>query len=116
MKIFHIVERKFWNEQKRGESYSPISLKEQGFIHCSRADQILEVANHLYKGNRNLIILRIDQSKVKAEVVNEKPFETPHSIKDFPHIYGALNFGAIEKEIDFPCNSDGSFSLPDLLS
>jgi uncharacterized protein (DUF952 family) len=114
--IFHIVPRKDWEEAKQNGSYSPVSLSNEGFIHCSHTDQILEVANSFYKGHKDLLILRIVDSLVKHEIKEEPPLEAPLSGILFPHIYGELNLNAVEREIDFPCNDDGQFRLPsDLL-
>ena len=42
-------------------------------------------------------------------------FEPAHG-ELFPHCYGAISLDAIAAVIDFPCQSDGSFALPDELS
>ena len=117
MNLFHIVPRSEWEKAKKQGSYSPASLKQEGFIHCSKTDQLLGVANGFYKGQKDLIIIRINKEEVSSEIKFEPPIEAPLSGLLFPHIYGALEINAVEKEIDFPCGSDGNFSLPeDLIS
>ena len=116
MKIFHIVSKEEWGIAKEKGTYHPESLSNEGFIHCSRADQIIKVANSFYKDKSHLIILRIDQTKVSNEIKTEAPLEAPWSDVLYPHIYGELNLDAVEYEVDFPCLEDGSFILPkDLL-
>ena len=115
MKIFHVVNKEDWAMGKKNGTYSPESLKKDGFIHCSRADQIIKVANSFFKNTPNLILLRIDQSKVINEIKTEAPLEAPWSDIHYPHIYGELNIDAVECEFDFPCQSDGLFQLPDNL-
>jgi uncharacterized protein (DUF952 family) len=115
MKIFHILKREEWQEAKKKGSYHPVSLDNEGFIHCSKADQLLGVANSFFKGQDHLIVLRIDQTKVVPEVKIEPPLEAPMSNILFPHIYGELNFDCVEAEIEFNPEEDGTFKLPENL-
>lgn len=112
MNIFHIVSKKEWENAKKKGQYEPASLTLEGFIHCSKTDQILTVANSFYKNQKDLLILRINIEKVKSEIKLEPPLEAPMSGLLFPHIYGALEVQAVEAEVDFPCKSDGTFELP----
>ena len=113
MNIFHIVTRTDWEKAKDTGSYEPASLKQEGFIHCSKTDQLLGVANSFYKGQKDLLILRINKDKVASEIKLEPPLEAPMSGLLFPHIYGALEVAAVDGEVEFPCSDDGSFKLPD---
>ena len=115
MKVFHIIKRQEWNESKKKGYYRPVSLDNEGFIHCSKADQLLTVANSFFRGRDHLIILRIDLSKVKPEVRIEAPLEAPMSNILFPHIYGELNLDSVEAEIEFNPEEDGTFKLPETL-
>ena len=115
MKIFHIVNKDEWHKAKQKGSYNPPTLDHEGFIHCSKADQLLGVANSFFKGQNHLVILRIDQTLVGPEVKIEPPLEAPMSNILFPHIYGELNLDCVEAEIDFKCQPDGSFKLPENL-
>lgn len=107
--ILHIIETDIWLKAKHEGIYTPSTLENEGFIHCSTKDQVLEVANFLYKGQENLVLLSIDPTKVKAEIVYEDLYETG---KLYPHIYGSLNVDAVANVIPFLPNSDGTFSLP----
>lgn len=116
--IFHIVEKSQWdNLSKDQEYYNPRSLSIDGFIHCAKADQILDVANHLLKnkGLNHLVLLKINEIKIEHELKYEPPFEFPMSEVFYPHIYGPLNIDAIEDIIDFPADSNGNFKLPKIL-
>lgn len=107
--ILHIIETDIWLKAKHEGMYTPSSLENEGFIHCSTKGQVLEVAIFLYKGQNNLVLLFIDSTKVKAEIVYEDLYETG---KLYPHIYGDLNVDAVANVIPFLPNSDGTFSLP----
>lgn len=45
MIIFHITQRKDWDDAKIIGSYQAESLSLQGFIHCSTREQYIRVAN-----------------------------------------------------------------------
>lgn len=107
--ILHMLNRAQWSEAKQKGIYRPESLDEEGFIHCSQPEMIETVANGLYLGQQDMIILIIDKDKVSAPLIYEDCYETGHA---FPHIYGSITPDAIIKEIDFPCNDNGEFSLP----
>lgn len=113
MKIFHIVPREIWHQAKSEGIYQAESLQNEGFIHCSKADQILGVANSFFKGQDHLLLLRIDSTKVESEIKLEAPLEAPMSDIQFPHIYGPLNLSSVEKEFDFVAEEDGTFMLPE---
>ena len=89
--------------------YEAESLQKQGFIHCSLMHQIIAVANANYRGIEDMVMLVINEDKVKNAVVYEDLYNEG---QEFPHIYGTLNLNAVEKVIAFPCNPDGTFSLP----
>ncbi|QOR64715.1 DUF952 domain-containing protein [Cytobacillus suaedae] len=107
--ILHIIELETWLKAKNEGMYTPSSIEDEGFIHCSTKEQVLEVANFLYKGQEDLVLLCIDSTKVKAEIVYEDLYETG---KLYPHIYGGLNVDAVENVVKFLPTSDGTFILP----
>ena len=64
-KLFHLIPKNEWLKIHQDSEYTPQSLSDCGFIHLSKADQILNVANSLYKKNSEaLVILRIDSEKL----------------------------------------------------
>jgi uncharacterized protein (DUF952 family) len=112
--IYHIVEKDYFHAQEKKENYVADSLEEQGFIHFSKTDQLLQVANSFYKGKNQLYILKVDENALTAELKMEPPLEAPNSGMLFPHLYGPLNWNAVVKKFDWHANDDGTFSLPDL--
>lgn len=108
--ILHIIKKEAWQQAKQSGEYCGDTLASEGFIHCSKADQVIEVANYVFKGTQGLILLVIDENKVVSEI----KYEDPGNNKLYPHIYGPLNIDAVVKTVDFPNNEDGTFSLPEL--
>jgi uncharacterized protein (DUF952 family) len=118
--ILHITSKKEWLEaQQRGEYVAP-SLQTEGFIHCSTEHQVVSVANAFYHGQNNLVLLNLDEAKLKPELKWEPPagpVAPGHSASDkFPHVYGPINLTAVASVLDFePDPATGTFSLPSAL-
>ena len=112
--ILHIVARADWDSALARGIYAPPSLGAEGFIHCSTSAQILRTANRFYRGQTDLVILCIDESRLEAAPRYEPPNpalgETSADL--FPHLYRPLNLDAVVSVIDFPCRADGTFEMP----
>ncbi len=115
--IVHIVKRSEWMHAVGRGTYAAESLRADGFIHCSTLTQVIDTANRFYRGQRDLVVLCIEESLLTAEV----KYEAPAMPRDeaagelFPHLYGELNVAAVARVVDLPCEADGSFRLPDVL-
>jgi uncharacterized protein (DUF952 family) len=110
--IYHITPRDAWAAAQEKGEYTADSLAEQGFIHCSERSQITRVANAIFRGRTDLVLLEIDPDLLKAEVRREPGTDEPGEL--FPHIYGPLAPEAVLRTLDFPPNPDGRFTLPQL--
>ena len=93
---------------KLGE-YRPASLAEESFVHASTAYSTLLPANLFYRGRRGLVLLAIDQRRLRSEIRWEEPQPT---VEAFPHIYGPVNVDAVIAVEPFDPGPDGSFQLP----
>lgn len=115
--ILHITTREAWEQARKQGSYTAASLETEGFIHCSAVSQTTGTANLFFRGQKGLILLVIDETRLGAECRWEDPTGN-HGTADtrntelFPHVYGAVNPEAVLKTVDFPCDDEGSFRLP----
>ena len=96
MLIYHIVLPEVWEKFKDKNFYEAESLRTEGFIHCSFADQIETVLQRYYKNVGKVLILTIEAEKIKSKYVEEP--STNQEI--YPHIYGAINRGAIVEIVE----------------
>lgn len=101
--IFHIATRDTWDEAARAGSYRADSLDTEGFIHCSQAHQVAEVANIRFRGREDLVLLWIDSARVRAEIKYE---DASDGSGKFPHIYGPINTDAVTRATDYRENGD----------
>jgi uncharacterized protein (DUF952 family)/(2Fe-2S) ferredoxin len=106
--ILHITQRHEWETAKNLGTYRSNTLDSEGFIHCSTLAQVIGSANRFFKGQTDLVILKIDVDRVTPEI----RYEGVDANNLFPHIYGELNIDAVIGSIDLESNPDGSFILP----
>ena len=107
--IFHITKRAEWERAQKDGAYRSQTLSSEGFIHCSRSDQVIQTANALFSGQTGLALLEIDTRQVGAEIRYEN-CEGGQEL--FPHIYGPLELGSVVRVIAFEPREDGSFVMP----
>ncbi|WP_315821785.1 DUF952 domain-containing protein [Paraflavitalea speifideaquila] len=90
--IYHITTQAEWDAATPLGFYEAASLKDEGFIHCSQAEQIPGVLDRYFKGKTNLVKLVIDTDKLTSQLI----YEWSPSIADtFPHIYGLIITSAV---------------------
>jgi uncharacterized protein (DUF952 family) len=94
--IYHVALAEDWERARAAGEYRVSTLgrtlEEEGFIHCSTADQVALVARRFYAGRTGLVLLTIDPGRLGAEVRYER---APGSEERFPHVYGPLNADAV---------------------
>ena len=106
--IFHICSSVAWEAALKSGSYKGDTLLSEGFIHCSTRDQVIEVADYIFRGTSGLLLLLIDEAKVKEKI----KYEDAGNGKSYPHIFGPLNLDAVMNIVAFPPQEDGTFVLP----
>ena len=90
--ILHITSRQQWEAAQAAGEYRGDTLDSDGFIHCSMRQQVMEVANANFRGQRDLVLLCIAEDQVQAEIRYEDLYRAGQK---FPHIYGPLNLDAV---------------------
>ena len=88
------------------------SLDEVGFIHCSFADQVQRIADLVYSGRSDVVLLVIDRSLLRAEVRVEN-LEGGNDL--FPHIYGSLSADEVVRAEPVGLGADGRLAVGLLL-
>ncbi|HEU5186993.1 MAG TPA: DUF952 domain-containing protein [Candidatus Saccharimonadales bacterium] len=115
MKTIVIIARKEdWKAAQKSSKYEQSTLDstlaEVGFIHCSFPDQTIEIANRRFSDRDGLVLLLIDEDKVKAPIKHEGALSGRAGI--FPHIYGPLNVDAVYSTAVLEKDSKGKFVMP----
>lgn len=90
--IYHVVNQPSWQEAVKLGYYEAPSLSTEGFIHCSKREQVEGVISRYYAGQTDLLILHIDEGKLEAVHI----FELAPSVnEEFPHVFGRINLDAV---------------------
>jgi uncharacterized protein (DUF952 family) len=112
--IYHITTPAVWTQAQNTGEVVADSLASEGFIHCSRAHQLLAVAERHFPDVRGLLVLAIDEDAVAQWLVNEGPagVGTPLADNVYPHIYGPIPATAVVSAIALEAATDGRFVWP----
>ena len=92
--IYHVVTNPNWQKALQQGFYAADSLAAEGFIHCSKQEQVKGVLERYYTGQSDLLLLHIDETKLTAIL----KYELAPSVNEaFPHIFGPLNLDAVSE-------------------
>ena len=94
--IFHITDAATWAaSQQRGShtgSTRDLDLADEGYIHCSTAQQWRGVVQRFYADDEDLVLLHVDEQLLTSPLVYE---QLPGAPEPFPHVYGPINLDAV---------------------
>jgi uncharacterized protein (DUF952 family) len=107
--LFHIATRAEVEGATRIGEYVPDAFAREGFIHCSYREQVSAVANRLFAGRRDLVVLEIDPRKLSCPIVDENLEGGPEL---YPHIYGPLPMTAVVAIHPLTSDEHGRFVMP----
>jgi anti-anti-sigma factor len=94
--VFHIALADDWAAAQASGEYTTSTrgrtLADEGFIHCSFADQVETTADRFYRDVTDAVVLRIDWRRLTSRVLVEDLLGTGER---FPHIYGPIPVTAV---------------------
>lgn len=96
--IYHIVFTDEWDRQVDNTSFSTTSFEEEGFIHCSKFEQVSGTLKRFFRNRTDVRILKIDTTLLDAPVLYEAADDGSGF---FPHIFGSICKQAIV-EVELP--------------
>ncbi|MEU4498061.1 DUF952 domain-containing protein [Streptomyces sp. NPDC023998] len=100
--LFHVVPVDEWTADV-DRPYAPASLATEGFVHCSPDEPAaLAIADGLYRDVPDLLVLRIDEFGLGAEVRWEGSADIL-----FPHVYGPIERAAVTGVLTVRRDMDG---------
>ena len=103
MTIYHLAELEHWAAAQASGTYEQSTLgrtlAQEGFIHCSTAEQWPVVRRAFYAEYPNpLVLLEIDESRLTSPLVRE--VGNPETGEEFPHVYGPIDVTAVVRVSD----------------
>ncbi len=90
--IIHLISGSDWAAAQQAGEWRPPSLAAEGFIHCSRPEQVAATMRRHFPGRSDMLMLVLDPARVTAEIRDEDLYGRGET---FPHIYGPLNLDAV---------------------
>jgi uncharacterized protein (DUF952 family) len=91
--LFHLVPADSWAALTLDQpDYQPESLRSEGFVHCSFAEQVLGSAAKHFAGISDLLVVELDPARLGGPVRVEDSYGTGTA---FPHVYGPIPLTAV---------------------
>lgn len=109
--IYKIVPASLWRSAEEAGRFdgAPVDLKD-GYIHFSTGAQVRETAARHFKGQDDLLLVAVDETKL-GEALR---YEVSRGGALFPHLYASLDPALAEWVKHLPLATDGSHVFPDL--
>ncbi|MFE5733245.1 DUF952 domain-containing protein [Streptomyces sp. NPDC056528] len=110
--IYHIVPLADWSARPE-QPYAPASLAEEGFVHCAPDEATaLAVVDAFYRASPGpLLALVLDEGRLSARTEWEAAVPSPPpGVPDgtlFPHVFGPLDRGAVERVLEITRDEEG---------
>jgi uncharacterized protein (DUF952 family) len=82
--------------------------RRDGFIHFSTAAQVVETAAKHFAGQSNLLLVRVDATKLGDRL----KWEPSRAGALFPHLYGDLDLAAVMRVEPLPLGADRRHIFP----
>ena len=102
-RIYHLALSAEWHAAGGYEtSTRGVSLADQGYTHCSFADQVQRIADLFYTDRDDVILLTIDPALLSAPVRVEQVGDAA-----FPHVYGPIDRAAVVRAEPVSRGTDG---------
>ncbi len=108
--IYHLIKKESWDSVKKSDTYLPNSLEREGYIHCSFENQVVKVADTIYKGQNDIMLISIDEKKLGDLVRYENLFNLN---EEYPHVYGPIPLKAVVHVQKLVAGEDGCFLKPE---
>ena len=108
--LVHLCGAQEWQVAQRSGVHAPASLDEVGFVHLSSIAQVHLPANRLYGGRTDLMLLRIDASRLDSPVRWEPGVPADPDGMEFPHLYGSLPVDAVISVTEYRPGPDGQYA------
>jgi uncharacterized protein (DUF952 family) len=109
--IYKICTRTQWREAERAGVFrgAPVDF-EDGYIHFSGPDQVVETATKYFARSTDLLLIAVDGSVLGKEL----RWEGARGGALFPHLYGVLPLAAVVWTKPLPLGLDGKHVFPEL--
>ncbi len=110
--VYKIVPAKLWAEAQTLGIFKGSKIDiDDGFIHLSSFEQVLETALKHFKGLEDLLIVAFKD----VDLAPDLKWEDSRNGKKFPHYYNKINIKSVFFVKPLPLDIQGNHIFPDLI-
>ncbi|WFE39475.1 DUF952 domain-containing protein [Micromonospora sp. WMMD998] len=111
--IYKILADDEWRAARAAGSFVGTAMDRQdGFVHLSAPDQVVETARRVFAGVTGLTLLAVDEARLGDALRWEKS----RGGALFPHLYGALPVDAVVTAHPLPADRPAGDAVAELLA
>ncbi|MGB3457333.1 MAG: DUF952 domain-containing protein [Litorimonas sp.] len=111
-RIFKIFTPADWDDLRAsGRTRGSALDRKDGFLHFSTAEQLPDTLSLHFKGAGPLIVARVPLAALMERDVR---WEAARGGTLFPHLYGLLDLGEVDRHWRLSPDANGAYELPDL--
>ena len=108
--LYKVCSARAWHEARRaGVLRGTADDLRDGYIHLSTADQLAGTLAKHFVGQRDLVLLAVEEAMVRERLRWEKA----RGGALFPHLYGELAVSAVAGVQQIPLDANGRHRLPE---
>lgn len=107
--IYKILSRELWHAAEKAGRFDGAGIDlADGFIHFSTAAQAQETAAKHFAGQRDLVLMAVDEERLGAAL----KYEVSRGGALFPHLYAPLPMSAVAWVKALPLGASGRHEFP----
>lgn len=116
--VFHLIPSSEWLAAQQSDLYRPASLQQEGYIHCSTREQVLDTAERFYAECHQLTVLCLNTQKLRPWLRYEAPSPAlAGSVQShFPHLYAPVSPQDVLWSAELIRSANGHFAWPESVS
>ncbi|MEU0154552.1 DUF952 domain-containing protein [Micromonospora fulviviridis] len=111
--IYKILATSEWEQAQAAGRFTGTAMDRQdGFIHLSAADQVVETARRVFAGVTGLTLLAVDETRLGDPL----RWEASRGGALFPHLYAALPVDAVLAAHPLPADRPAADAVAELVA
>lgn len=108
-RIYKVVSRQLWAEAEKADVFRGAAIDTQdGFIHFSGANQVVETVARHFSGQEDLLLIEVDAGRFGHAL----RWEVSRGGELFPHLYGDMPLDSVLSIVELPLGVDGIHVFP----
>ncbi len=113
MVIYKILTDSEWEQARADGRFTGTAMDRQdGYIHLSAADQVVETARRVFAGVTGLTVLAVDETRLGDAL----RWEVSRGGALFPHLYAALPVDAVVAAHPLPADRPAADAVAELVA